>query len=140
MTSHANVAQANNPQIEQSDEKSQNSLLLTGVDYEEYIKYQASKQSSSSIASIAHSGDSIACLSQSSSLGPWVLDSGASNHISSNPHLFSHFNNSTSLPFVTLANGSKTNARAIGGAKPLPNMSFDSVLYIPQCPFNLVSE
>lgn len=67
------------------------------------------------------------------------LDSSASNHISGNPHLFSHFTNSISLPSVTLANGSKAVAKAIGTTKPLPSLPLDFVLYLPHCPFNLVS-
>ena len=117
----------------------QPSLTLTGTDYDEYLQYQASKQSSSSIASVAQMGNSVACLSQSSTLGPWVLDSGASDHISGNPHVLTQITNIVSLPPVTLANGSKADVQAIGCAKPLPSLALDSVLYIPKCPFNLVS-
>ena len=98
------------------------------------------KQSSqSSVASFAQSGNLIACLSQSSTLGPWVLDSGASDHISGNSSLFSHFNHSKSFSSVTLADGTKSIVKAVGHANPLPNLSLDSVIYLPNCPFNLVS-
>lgn len=88
---------------------------------------------------MAHSGNSVACLTQSSSLGPWVLDSGASDHISGNLRLLSHFTNATSIPFATFANGSKAEVKAVGRANPLPSLALDSVLHIPKCPFNLVS-
>ncbi|PNX56612.1 hypothetical protein L195_g058292, partial [Trifolium pratense] len=39
-----------------------------------------SNKDSGSTASVAHTGNSSVCLSQSS-LGPWVLDSGASDHV-----------------------------------------------------------
>lgn len=45
-------------------------LTLTNADYEEYLRYQANKQSSSAIASITHFGNSVACLTQSSPLWP----------------------------------------------------------------------
>ncbi|XP_031285987.1 uncharacterized protein LOC116144677 [Pistacia vera] len=51
----------------------QPSLTLTCADYEEYLKYQANKQSSSSVASITHSCNSVACLTQSSPIEPWVV-------------------------------------------------------------------
>ncbi|RVW90619.1 Retrovirus-related Pol polyprotein from transposon RE2 [Vitis vinifera] len=43
----------------------------------------------------------------SPSLGPWILDSGASNHISGNKHIFSSITTTSALPTVTLANSSK---------------------------------
>ncbi|RVW47859.1 hypothetical protein CK203_092917 [Vitis vinifera] len=52
-------------------------------------------------------GNASACLTHTSSLGPWILDSGASDHLSD-------------LPTVTLANGSQTVAQGIGLALPLP--------------------
>jgi len=118
---------------------SQPSVTLTGVDYEEYIKYQIAKHSFSSIASVAHTGNLVAYLSQSPSLESWVLDSGASDHISGNPYLLSNITDSKSMPSITLANGTTTVAKAIGRAHPLPSLPLDSVLYIPKCPFNLVS-
>lgn len=115
------------------------SVTLNGTDYEDYLQYQANKQSSLSIASMAHSTNSVVCLTQSSSLGPWVLDFGASDHISGNPHLLSDFTNATSIPSVTFTNGSKAGVKAVGHAHPLPSLPLDSVLYILNCPFNVVS-
>ncbi len=43
------------------------------------------------------------------------------------------------LPTVTLANGSQTMAKGIGLAHPLPSLPLHSVLYAPECPFNLIS-
>lgn len=64
------------------DGHTSSSVTLSGIDYEDYLQYQANNQSSSSVDSMAHSGNSVVCLAQSSSLGPWVLDSGAFDHIS----------------------------------------------------------
>ena len=60
-------------------------VILTPGEYEEYIRLtQAAK--SSSIASVAQTGNVSACLTHSSA--PWILDTRASDHISSNKDLF----------------------------------------------------
>ena len=40
---------------------------------------------------------------------------------------------------ITLANGSQTMAKEISSAYPLPSVPHTSVLYVPDCPFNLIS-
>ena len=130
----ANIAQT---LVEPKEDQPPASVILTGPDYEEYLRFQTTKQSST-VASVAHTGNSVACLAHSS-LGPWVLDSGASDHMSGNKNLFSHISNSFSLPSVTLANGSKTAAKGIGQAIISPSITLNSVIYVPECPFNLIS-
>ena len=95
--------------------------------------------SSSVTTSIAHIGNVTACLTHSPDIGPWILDSGASEHISGNKHLFTHISNSSSLPSITIANGCKTIATGIGQAQILPSLFVDSILYVPESPFNLIS-
>ncbi|RVW15230.1 Retrovirus-related Pol polyprotein from transposon RE1 [Vitis vinifera] len=77
-------------------------------------------------ASIAQTGDIFVCFTQSPSLGPWILDSGASDHISGNKHFFSSITTTSALPTVTLANGSQTMAKGIGLAHPLPSLPLHS--------------
>ncbi|RVW59219.1 hypothetical protein CK203_111093 [Vitis vinifera] len=95
--------------------------------------------SQASIASVAQPGNASAYLTHTSSLGPWILDSGASDHLSGNKDLFSSITTTSALPTVTLANGSQTVAKGIGLALPLPSLPLTSVLYTPECPFNLIS-
>ncbi|RVW50800.1 Retrovirus-related Pol polyprotein from transposon TNT 1-94 [Vitis vinifera] len=71
----------------------------------------ASQTSQASIASVAQPGNASACLTHTSSLGPWILDSGASDHLSGNKDLFSSITTTSDLPTVTLANGSQTVAK-----------------------------
>lgn len=78
----ANVVQTD--LSDSSENQSQPSLTLIGANYEEYLKYQASKQSSSNIVFVAHTRHPAVCLTQSSPLRPWVLNSSVSDHISSN--------------------------------------------------------
>ena len=117
-----------------------NSITLFGADYDEYLKYQASKQQlSSSIASVAQPSNSFACLTQSSNNGSWIFDSGASDHISGNKNLFSTLQSSSVSSTITLANGSQTMIKGVKESKPLPSLPLVSVLYAPECPFNLMS-
>ncbi|KAJ9697586.1 hypothetical protein PVL29_009423 [Vitis rotundifolia] len=107
-------------------------ISLIDSEYDQAIK-------SASIASVVQIGNASACLIHTSSLGPWILDSGASNHISSNKDLFSSITTTSALLTVTLSNGSQTVAKGIGLAHPLPSLPLTSVLYTPECSFNLIS-
>ena len=109
----------------------------TDSEYDDYLRYQAAK--STSVASVAQTGNASVCLTHTSSLGPWLLESGASDHIPGNKDLFSSLTTTPTLPTVTLANGSQTVAKGIGLAHPLPSLPLTSVLYTPERPFNLIS-
>ena len=104
-------------------------------EYKEYLRLtQAAK--SSSIASVAQTGNVSACLTHSSA--PWILDTGASDHISGNKDLFSSLTFLSPLPTITLANGSQTIVKGISSVCPLPSLPLTSVLYVPNFPFNLI--
>ena len=75
---------------------------LIGSDYDAYLRYQAA--TSASIASVAQTGNVSVCFIEFPYLGPWILDSGVSDHISSNKHLFSSITTTSALPTITLAN------------------------------------
>ena len=110
-------------------------VILTPSEYEEYLRLtQAAK--SSSIASVAQTGNVFACLTHSSK--PWILDTRASDHISGNKDLFSSVTFLSPLPTITLANGSQTIAEGIGSVCPLPSLHLTSLLYVPNFPFNLI--
>ena len=131
----AHLAQSSDPQSPQLPSSSTSQgISLTDSEYDDYLRYQATKS-----AYVAQTGNASACLTHTSSLGPWILDSGASDHISGNKDLFSSITTTSVLPTVTLANGSQTMAKGIGLAHPLPFLPLHSVLYAPECPFNLIS-
>ncbi|XP_073227016.1 uncharacterized protein [Cicer arietinum] len=71
---------ANVAQIEALDTSDQ--VTLSTTEYNEYIKLKAQMQTTTQVASVAQIGNPIAFVTQSSSLGPWILDSGASDHMS----------------------------------------------------------
>ena len=88
--------------------------------YKEYIHLtQATK--SASISSVTQIGNVSTFLSHSS--GPWILDSRASDHLSSNKDLFSSHTITSPLPMITLANGSQTMAKGVSSVCPLPSVS-----------------
>ena len=129
------MAQSSDSQLPQPPSSSTSQgIPPTDGEYDDYLRYQAAKSTS-----VAQTGNASACLTHTSSLGPWILDSGASDHISGNKDLFSSITTTSALPTVILANGSQTVAKGIGLAHPLPSLPLTSVLYTPKCPFNLIS-
>ena len=110
-------------------------VILTLDEYEEYLCLtQATK--SSSIAYVAQTSNVSTCLTHSST--PWILYTEASDHIYGNKDLFSSLTFHSSLPTITLANGSQTIAKGIGFVCPLPSLPLTSVLDVPYFPFNLI--
>ena len=136
----AHMVQSNGAGILPLPGTSSNCITLTGSEYEEYAQFQAAKQQAQQqSSSLQHSSTSIACLSQSSTGTPWILDSGASDHISGNETLFSTLIPTLDSSTVTLANGSETTVKGIGTVQLIPSITLQSVLYTPGCPYNLIS-
>ncbi|KEH27893.1 hypothetical protein MTR_5g048690 [Medicago truncatula] len=79
----------------------------------------------------------VACLSHC--VGSWISDSSASDHVVGNPSLISNLSPPNIPHNITLANGSKEQVTGIGQASPLPSLSLNYVLFVPGCPFNLIS-
>ena len=111
-------------------------MTLTPSEYEEFLCLTHAAKSTS-IAFVAQTGNASTYLAHS--LGPWILDSNASDHLSGNKNLFSSLTITSPLPMITLANGTQTMAKGIGSARPLPSLSLTSVLYVPDSPFNIIS-
>ncbi|RVW72360.1 Retrovirus-related Pol polyprotein from transposon TNT 1-94 [Vitis vinifera] len=121
----AHVAQSSDPQSPQPPSFSTSQgISLTDSEYDDYLCYQATK--SASVTYVVQTGNASACLTHTSSLGPWILDSGAFDHISGNKDLFSSITTTSVLPTVTLANGSQTMAKGFGFAHPLPSLPLHS--------------
>ena len=91
---------------------------------------------SSSTATLAQQGTSNACLATQD---PWVIDSGATNHMTGISGLLSNLGHFSSLPNVTLVDGLATTISSLGTTNLSPNLSLSCVLYIPDFPFNLLS-
>jgi len=110
--------------------------VISDEEYKSYIQFKASQASSS--ATIAHTGNSTVCLSQSSSVGPWILDPGDSDHVAGNPSLLSKITQPKIPHHITIVDGSKAKASGVGQATPLPSLNLDYVLFVFNCPFNLI--
>ena len=111
-------------------------VILTSNEYKEYLHLtQAAKFAS--ISAVAHTGNASSCLSHSS--GSWILNFGASDHLSSNKNFFSSLTITSHLPMINLANGSQTMAKGISSACSLPSVPLTYVLYVPNSPFNMIS-
>ncbi|RVX03409.1 Inactive protein kinase [Vitis vinifera] len=111
----AHVAQSSDPQPPQPPRSSTSQgISLTDSEYDDYLHCQATK--SASVTSVAQTGNASTCLTHTSSLRPYILDSGASDHISGNKDIFFSITTTSTLPTVTLANGSQTVTEGIGPA------------------------
>lgn len=131
----ANVAQSMESKVESDGAKNHS---FSADEYKEYLQLKGAQRSSSS-ATVAQTGNSTVCYSHSTPVGSWVLDSGASDHLTGNPSFFSNLSSPKTTHHVTLANGSKVQATGVGQTSPLPTLPLSSVLLVPGCAFNLIS-
>ena len=110
-------------------------MTLTPSEYEEFLRLTHAAKSAS-IAFVAQIGNVSTYLAHS--LGPWILDSGAHDHLSGNKDLFSSLTITSPLPTITLANRTQTMVKGIGSSCPLPSLPLTFVLYVPDSQFNLI--
>ena len=106
--------------------------------YADFIRWYEERHASNPTASVVHTGN-FAGVTNSTPPSSWVLDSGATDHITGNKSLFSTLSTSGHLPSITVADGSQTQSRGVGVVHPLPSLSIDNALYVPGSPFNLLS-
>ena len=102
-------------------------VTLTLGEYEEFLHLTHAAKSSS-IAYVAQIDNAFAYLTHS--LGPWILDFGAFDHLSSNKDLFSFLIITSPLHMITLANGTQTMAKGIGSAYLLLLFSMSLILHL----------
>ncbi|KAL5741578.1 hypothetical protein ACOSP7_028310 [Xanthoceras sorbifolium] len=129
---------AHSAHVASTNDHSEKSVLISADEFAKFSQYQESlKYSSPSVTAIADSGKPNACFLSSSS--KWVIDSGATDHMTGNSGLFSTFQSHTSTSTVTLADGSPSCVRGSGTITPTPSLPLSSVLHLPNLSFNLVS-
>ena len=105
-------------------------------EYEEFLHLTHATKSAS-IAFVAQTGNVSVYLAHS--LGPWILNSGTSDHLFVNKDLFSSLTITSPLPKITLANRTQTMAKGIRSTCPLPSLPLTSILYVSKSLFNLIS-
>nr|KYP69953.1 hypothetical protein KK1_009160 [Cajanus cajan] len=79
-SSSVNVAHVPNT-TSSADSSSLIDVTISASEYQDLLQLRATQQSASPATTVAHSGNPVAFMSQSPSLGPWILDSSASDHI-----------------------------------------------------------
>ena len=109
-------------------------IAMTDEEFARYSQFQASQ---SSTASIVQTGNSVACLSDSKS--KWVIDSGATDHMTGNAGILSSFQSPTRSFSVKLANRSATPVVENGSTTVYPHITLSNVLCLSQFPLNLLS-
>ena len=70
---------------------------------------------------------------------PWIIDSGASDHMTGNKSLFSSFENYVSGRFVKITDGSSTAVVMVGTIILGPKLHLSHVLFVPGLAYNLLS-
>jgi len=68
-----------------------------------------------------------------------VIDSGAKDHMTGTPNIYSSFRSHVALSPVTVADGSICNIIGSGTVKPTSSITLSSVLGLPKLAFNLMS-
>lgn len=89
------------------------------------------------VAVFAETSNSSKCLISSAS--KWVIDSGASDHMTGNPNVLSNFHTHASTSHVTIAVGSTLRVLGSANVNLAPSISLSSVLSLPKFSFNLLS-
>nr|KYP33120.1 hypothetical protein KK1_046057 [Cajanus cajan] len=113
------------------------SFKFSDKEYQDYLRLKSKKSNSQAQSSVP--SVSTVCISQFvEGHGPWILYSGASNHISGNRSLFSFISSPKVPHLVTIANGSNVTSQGIGQVPLFPS-KLNYVLLIHHCPYNLIS-
>ncbi|GAB2276130.1 hypothetical protein Dimus_039173 [Dionaea muscipula] len=93
--------------------------------------------SSTTFVQSTSSAQSAAYMSASSR--DWIIDSGASDHITGSLRLLHKYSTTSSYLDVRVADGSYVSIRGVGMVPLTPTLTIPSVLYLPDLPFNLLS-
>ena len=103
----------------------------------QYVHHQKSLQfASTSISTLIESGKSNTYFISFSST--WIIDSGATDHMTGNSSLFTTFQSHPSTSTVTLAYGSTSCVLGSRTIHPTPLITLTYVLSLPQFSFNLI--
>ena len=111
-------------------------VFIPKEEYNRILSLHSNSVGFDSTATLAQKGTSTACLT---TRDPWVIDSGANDHMTGTSSLLFDHEQFSSLHNFTLVDGPATTFFGLGTANFSPNLSLSSVLYIPDFPFNLLS-
>jgi hypothetical protein len=97
--------------------------------------------SATASSSFTHTGNLATALHASAtpSEDPWVIDSGASDHMTGMSPLFSSYNPCSGREKIRIADGSLSPVSGKGSVFVTPSMTLSSVLHVPDLTANLLS-
>ena len=98
--------------------------------------HKSLQYASTSISTLVESGKTNTCFISSSFT--WVIDFGATDHLTSNSSLFTTFQSHPSTSTVTLADGSTPCVLGLGTIHTTPLITLTSVMSLPQFSFNII--
>jgi hypothetical protein len=97
-------------------------------------KLMAATADGPSEASSSHDGKG-----EDGSPTPWIIDSGATNHMTGSPQNFSSYTPRSGRDRVSIANGSFAPIVRCGTVNCTPSLSLSPVLHVPKFPVSLLS-
>ena len=107
-------------------------MTFTPKEYEAWKQSQAST-STSNLASTSCTHSFLASRSS------WVIDSGASAHMTGTPSNLSSLTPTTAYPPVSIADGRSCSFKVYRSTKPTPSLTLHNVLYVLGFPTNFLS-
>ena len=107
-------------------------MTFTPVEYDAWKQSQAS----TSTTNFASTSGTHAFLASRSS---WVIDSGASAHMTGTSLTLSSLTPTTAYPPVSIADGRSCSVERYGSTKPTLSLTQHNILYVPGFPTNLLS-
>ncbi|RVX01807.1 Retrovirus-related Pol polyprotein from transposon TNT 1-94 [Vitis vinifera] len=118
-----------------SSDSSNKIVTMTAEELAKYSQYQEALKASTPISALAESSKT--CLVSASN--KWIIDSGATNHMTSNHKTFSTFRTHY-VPSITVVDGSTYEIKGSRTVKPTSSITLSSVLNLPNLAFNLISD
>ena len=106
-------------------------VTLTPAEYDAFRRFASTNASSSaSLASLLAPSTSGTSALLSSSSPSWIIDSGASSHMTGTSSLLSSYHPTPSHPPITIANGRPCPVQGRGTTGVTPSLSLHQILYV----------
>ena len=116
-------------------------LMLNGEHFSQLLKLLDSHSgfSSSSNTSLVQAGKTSLALCPKKHSNPWILDSGASDHMTSLSHFFKNYTPVSGSNKVKVADGSLSSIIGKGSINLSKDLNLKNVLHVPKLSSNLLS-
>ena len=108
------------------------------LNYIQKLLQPQSESVSAPTASVAHLGNALSCSSRTT-FNPWIIDSGASDHMTCLSNLFHTYDPCSGHEKIRIADGSFAPIAGKGSIFLSPTLCLKSVLHVPKLACNLLS-